>query len=396
MQQLWVEGLHGEGSTALKYYYNTKTGDWQYEKPVAFIAGAKTDAMIMKNMKLAMEGKQMENTQVQEKLAEARDARKKEEAEANWQWVEVYDPSTERFYYWNQETEEITWGKPPKYILACNDETMKAAILLQSAWKAKIARRAVEERRQMRDGSEDGKEGSDSDEGSRFEAQVYEKEYMRLQKRTQQREERQKKRRAANTRKLPRSSKKNISAKPNKSKRRGKQIDEEGFPLSMTRLQIPRAKGEKKRRHHSPVRRGQKKGGQKKTDKFSDGSSARIPGPATSAAVELLDNFKDDLVALEEIIDDHEQAATDDLAALEALVANVIIWDAKTDAEGYAYYHNEDTGETTHTCPLEVPVGWETYTDSAGHETFHNVDTGETKYFHPASRNAAQQKFAFR
>ncbi len=146
LQQLWVEGCDDEGNL---YYYNTAANDWQYDKPAAFVAGAKTDAMILKNMKLAFEGKKMEDSEVQLKLAVANKARRIEEAEADWNWVEVYDPATENFYYWNQRTHEITWDKPLNYILAADDEMMKAAIMLQNAWKVKQAKSLVNLRRKL-------------------------------------------------------------------------------------------------------------------------------------------------------------------------------------------------------------------------------------------------------
>ena len=87
-------------------------------KPAAFVAGTKPDAMILKNMKRALSGKKMESTDLQMKLADAKKERRKEEAMAIWSWVEVWDPTSESFYYWDQHTHEITWEKPHNYILA--------------------------------------------------------------------------------------------------------------------------------------------------------------------------------------------------------------------------------------------------------------------------------------
>jgi len=84
---------------------------------------------------------------VQKKLAEAKEKRAKEEAEGDWNWVEVYDSEAEAFYYWNQETQEVIWDKPEKYILAADDETIRAAIMLQCAFRGRLARQGAGTRR---------------------------------------------------------------------------------------------------------------------------------------------------------------------------------------------------------------------------------------------------------
>jgi hypothetical protein len=94
-----------------------------------------------------MEGKKMVDSEVQLKMAELKEARLKEEAEADWSWVEVYDPASESFYYWNQNTQDMSWEKPPNYILAADDELMVAVIKVQCLYRMRQARQYAESRR---------------------------------------------------------------------------------------------------------------------------------------------------------------------------------------------------------------------------------------------------------
>ena len=55
-------------------------------------------------------------------------------------WVEVYDPSSDAFYYYSSTSGASTWDKPEEYIMAADDELMNAVIKIQCLFRARQAR----------------------------------------------------------------------------------------------------------------------------------------------------------------------------------------------------------------------------------------------------------------
>jgi hypothetical protein len=142
----WVEATDEDSGET--YYWNSETDEVAWEKPTDFGGGkAAGGGDIMAKMKAAFAGKKLENAELQQKMAEAKEKRAKEEAAGDWNWVEVYDSEAEAFYYWNQETAEVIWTKPENYILAADDETIRAAIMLQCAYRGRMARQGAGSKR---------------------------------------------------------------------------------------------------------------------------------------------------------------------------------------------------------------------------------------------------------
>ena len=54
------------------------------------------------------------------------------------EWKAVLDPNTNRHYYWNTKTREVSWERPPS-LSASNDEARPAKKLPKS--KSNISRR---------------------------------------------------------------------------------------------------------------------------------------------------------------------------------------------------------------------------------------------------------------
>jgi hypothetical protein len=57
------------------------------------------------------------------------------------EWIESFDPTHKRHYYYNMRTHESSWVKPKDFVMAADDETMRATIKLQCAWRSKVAYR---------------------------------------------------------------------------------------------------------------------------------------------------------------------------------------------------------------------------------------------------------------
>ncbi|XP_061090947.1 WW domain-binding protein 4-like isoform X1 [Conger conger] len=79
MSEVWVQGVTDDGQT---YYYNTQTGEAQWEKPEEF--------------------------EVERKTSQQTEA--ENEKSSTGPWVEVSSP--DGTYYYNSETEETSWEKP--------------------------------------------------------------------------------------------------------------------------------------------------------------------------------------------------------------------------------------------------------------------------------------------
>ena len=82
----------------------------------------------------------------EEKPAEEKDEPgKKDDSSGNIpEWVEVYDPASNAYYFYNNQTGECTWDRPEGYEKP-KDKNVKslmapplfAALMLQNAWRKK-------------------------------------------------------------------------------------------------------------------------------------------------------------------------------------------------------------------------------------------------------------------
>jgi hypothetical protein len=65
------------------------------------------------------------------------------EARGQCPWVASHDSTHDCFYYYNFETGETTWDKPPNFVMAVDDFIMTTVIKMQSAYRCRAARRRV-------------------------------------------------------------------------------------------------------------------------------------------------------------------------------------------------------------------------------------------------------------
>ena len=77
-------------------------------------------------------------------------------------WVKMYDPNSVAYYYFNNFTNECMWDKPLDYVepkkgahhLAGMNPELKAALLIQNAYRAKQARRVLRQKTGLKDAQE--------------------------------------------------------------------------------------------------------------------------------------------------------------------------------------------------------------------------------------------------
>jgi hypothetical protein len=136
------------------YYYNSQTGECQWDRPKEldekWVAEEPPEGLT--EMLHSAMGKLSKGEA--EKLTKARRVQKEKEAElaahvaaGGSHWVEVYDPVSHSFYYYDNTTKETTWDKPAEYTMAADDELMSAVIKIQCAWRKKYAQIRMKNRR---------------------------------------------------------------------------------------------------------------------------------------------------------------------------------------------------------------------------------------------------------
>jgi hypothetical protein len=145
-QNRWVETVD-EGS-GKSYYYNTETHGVQWEKPIEFLAGAKTDDELQESLKRAFEGKlRIKNKVLDDQVKTAQEKLQQDLATAaaisENVWVAVYDSEKDGYYYWERNTNKTTWDKPEYFIASADDETMRSVIEIQNVYRCRKARQKV-------------------------------------------------------------------------------------------------------------------------------------------------------------------------------------------------------------------------------------------------------------
>lgn len=102
---------------------------------------ARARAKMAKLRELERQRVARQEEKIRQKHEEAIATRAKALAEGKAIWVETFDPDHQASYYFNHETGELTWEKPEFYIVAAEDDEMKAVIRIQCMYRGKLARR---------------------------------------------------------------------------------------------------------------------------------------------------------------------------------------------------------------------------------------------------------------
>eukprot|EP00948_MAST-09A_sp_MAST-9A-sp1_P003634 g3634.t1 len=152
----WIKAY--DPGTGYYYYYNSETGNSQWEVPPDFIEGG-----VNEMMKAALK------IQCNFRARQARrkvDAAKREKAKAlgisvddgtvaaegkadSGNWMELFDSSSNAYYYYNTDTGDYQWEKPAGFKPGIQDLTISAVLKIQSLFRKRMARRAVEDRKKI-------------------------------------------------------------------------------------------------------------------------------------------------------------------------------------------------------------------------------------------------------
>jgi hypothetical protein len=150
----WVESYDPEHHAF--YYYCTWTEEMTWDKPANYVMAADDELMSaaikiqcawrarmarVKRIRRALKGNMFDahHDKAEEAIRKHKELEQGRGADGH-HWVESYDPEHNAFYYYCSWTEEMTWDKPASYIMAADDELMSAALKIQCAWRARMAR----------------------------------------------------------------------------------------------------------------------------------------------------------------------------------------------------------------------------------------------------------------
>jgi ankyrin repeat protein len=158
---LWVECY--DPAQEAYYYYESNTHEMTWDKPEHYVMAADDELMAaaikiqccwrarqarIKTKKVLSGEVKLRSKEEQEAMERAKAAHAKATRDADdaakrghGLWVECYDPSNDAYYYYEQNTHEMTWDKPEFYVMAADDELFTAAIKIQCCWRTRQARR---------------------------------------------------------------------------------------------------------------------------------------------------------------------------------------------------------------------------------------------------------------
>lgn len=129
---VWIKQY--DSSTDSHYYFNSKTGKTQWDKPADYednSDAAEDGAQVAGAVKLqSMFRGHKTRGEVEERLVHHREKAKN-------LWIEQFDPATKKMYYFNSETGKSQTTVPEEYIPGGSDERLTAVLKLQCSWRAR-------------------------------------------------------------------------------------------------------------------------------------------------------------------------------------------------------------------------------------------------------------------
>ncbi|KAG7379804.1 hypothetical protein PHYPSEUDO_008100 [Phytophthora pseudosyringae] len=165
----WTEQF--DPAAAQKYYYNSDTGESQWEKPADFLTGIRDERSaravkiqsVYRAKKARDRVKQLadeeeEEEELEQQLRTEDEAAAAEENEmaalavetsTRAQWCEYFDPRSRKYYYRHAVTDAITWEKPETYVSSSVEGSKRdvAALSIQCAARKRIAANDVAAKR---------------------------------------------------------------------------------------------------------------------------------------------------------------------------------------------------------------------------------------------------------
>lgn len=161
----WTECMTEQGE---RYYCNPATGETSWE-PLLVIAEAssadqphaliRSESFALAQQAMGSAALERLDPQVQAIVVDARlrqgdqsillvDDGRVVGREQPQHWVEMYDPTHDAFYYYEAATGAVCWDKPESYVMLVeNDAVLRLVVKLQCAFRVRLARNYVLERK---------------------------------------------------------------------------------------------------------------------------------------------------------------------------------------------------------------------------------------------------------
>ena len=153
--KVWIKGY--DPNTGLYYYWNSQTQVSQWEQPADFVDGGVNELMqAALKIQCAYRSRKARRVTDEQKRKNAEAFGVSPEAKAvakdgkkGSSWMQLFDSSSRKYYYYNTETGKYQWDKPEGFMDGHKDNMVMNVMKIQCMWRQRQARKKVEDKKQQ-------------------------------------------------------------------------------------------------------------------------------------------------------------------------------------------------------------------------------------------------------